>query len=383
MNRSESGRILPMLLLVIVLGGLGFLALAALRAGPAPAIGIEPGLPGIGRRTPVRVVVDEPRRGLADIRVELVQGERIEPLAQRSHRPRPFWSPWGESTARDTIEFEVGRDVQEHLVEGPATIRVTAGRAGSPLRHPAPVVVERTLEVRLRPPALQVQSSFTYVNQGGCEAVVYSVGPATAKDGVQTGDCWFPGFPMPGGPPDRRFALFAAPYDLDDPGKIRLVARDDVGNESQVAFVDKFTRRPFGRDRIDLPDAFLSRVVPSIMAQTPDLKDRGSLLDNYLMINRELRQANAKTLAELAGQSAKQFLWSRPFLPMRNAQVMAHFADRRTYFYHGHPVDQQDHLGIDQATVRRDRVEAANDGVVLLAHYLGIYGNAVDRKSVV
>jgi murein DD-endopeptidase MepM/ murein hydrolase activator NlpD len=40
-------------------------------------------------------------------------------------------------------------------------------------------------------------------------------------------------------------------------------------------------------------------------------------------------------------------------------------------------VDQQDHLGIDQATVRRDRVEAGNDGVVLLARYFGIYGNAV------
>jgi murein DD-endopeptidase MepM/ murein hydrolase activator NlpD len=377
MNRSESGRILPTLLLVVALGGLAFLLIGALRAGPVPTIRIEPAKPGIGRRTAVRVTVEEPRRGLGAIQVELVQGERVERLAERTHDPRPSWRKWGPITASDTIEFEVGRDLQQGLIEGPATLRVIAARAGSLLRHPAPAIAERTLEVRLRPPTLEVQSSFTYVTQGGCEAVVYDVGPSAVQDGVQAGGSWFPGFPLPGGPPQRHFALFAAPYDLEDAGAIRLVARDEVGNESRAAFVDQFTRRPFGRDKIELPESFLTRVVPLILAQTPEMKDRGSLLDNYLAINRELRAANAKTLAELAGKSAPQFLWNRPFEPMRNAQVMAHFADRRTYVYQGRPVDQQDHLGIDQATVKRDRVEAGNDGVIVLARYFGIYGNAV------
>ena len=53
------------------------------------------------------------------------------------------------------------------------------------------------------------------------------------------------------------------------------------------------------------------------------------------------------------------------------------FADRRTYIYEGQEVDQQDHLGFDLASVRHARLESANDGVVVLARYFGIYGNAV------
>ncbi len=72
------------------------------------------------------------------------------------------------------------------------------------------------------PGALQA----TYVAQGGCEAVVYRVGDSSVRDGVQAGDWWFPGYDLPGGAPGERFALFGAPFDLDDPERIRLVAEE-------------------------------------------------------------------------------------------------------------------------------------------------------------
>ena len=56
---------------------------------------------------------------------------------------------------------------------------------------------------------------------------------------------------------------------------------------------------------------------------------------------------------------------------------MSSFADRRSYVYGGREVDTQTHLGFDLASVARADVPAANDGVVVLAKYLGIYGNAV------
>ena len=45
--------------------------------------------------------------------------------------------------------------------------------------------------------------------------------------------------------------------------------------------------------------------------------------------------------------------------------------------HEGEEIDRQDHMGFDLASVRRDRVPAANDGLVALARYFGIYGNAV------
>jgi murein DD-endopeptidase MepM/ murein hydrolase activator NlpD len=56
---------------------------------------------------------------------------------------------------------------------------------------------------------------------------------------------------------------------------------------------------------------------------------------------------------------------------------MASFADRRSYVYRGQTVDQQDHLGLDMAGVSHAPVPASNDGVVVLARFFGIYGNAV------
>jgi selenocysteine lyase/cysteine desulfurase len=52
------------------------------RTGREPSIDIEPELHGIGRRTPVRVVFEEQGRGLGEARVELVQGDRVEVLAE-------------------------------------------------------------------------------------------------------------------------------------------------------------------------------------------------------------------------------------------------------------------------------------------------------------
>ena len=62
---------------------------------------------------------------------------------------------------------------------------------------------------------------------------------------------------------------------------------------------------------------------------------------------------------------------------MRNAKVTSAFADRRTYIYEGRTVDRQDHLGFDLASTSHAQIQAANDGVVVLARFFGIYGNAV------
>jgi murein DD-endopeptidase MepM/ murein hydrolase activator NlpD len=377
MVNPNRGRGFRRFLILIVLGGIVFLGLAAFRAGLAPEITIEADLPGIGKKTTVEIAVEETRRGLADVRVEFVQGDRVEVLAERRHVPRPPWAFWGERTKREELAVEVGSETLRGLREGPAVVRVTAGRAGSWLRSPEPAVHELPLPVKLRPPAVQVTSSATYVAQGGCEAVVYRVGDSSVRDGVQAGTWWFPGFPLPGGDPQARFALFAAPYDLEDAGRIELVAIDDVGNRGTTKFVDIFTRKPFKTDTIDVSYSFITRVVPEILSHTPEIEDRGDVLASYLAINGDLRRANANTLIELGTKSVRDFLWTREFLQMPNAQVMSDFADRRTYVYDGRPVDSQDHLGFDLASTRMAPVPAANDGIVVLARYFGIYGNTV------
>jgi hypothetical protein len=390
-GRSRHGRI-RWFLISLALVAVAVLAAAALRVGGVPEIEISPRLPAIGPATPVTVTVSEPSRGLRQVRIELVQGagegaqegggeggggEQLTLLAERSYRPRGALAFWRPATETDEISFEVGRETVRTLHEGEAILRVTAGRAGTWLRRPDPAIRELMLPVRLRPPTLSVLSSHHYLKQGGSEAVVYAVGETSVRDGVRAGDRFFPGFPLPGGRPGERFALFAAPWDLADGSAIELTAVDDVGNEARVRFLDVYTPRPYKTGRIRLTDDFMQRVVPEILAQTPEISDSGDLLKSYLRINRELRRRNRARLVEMAADSVQEFLWSEPFLQMPGSRVMSPFAVKRTYVYDGKEVDEEFHLGYDLATVRRDDVPAANAGIVRHAGYFGIYGNAV------
>jgi murein DD-endopeptidase MepM/ murein hydrolase activator NlpD len=344
--------------------------------GGPPSVEMKPAAKGIGRRTPITVRLGDTGR-VEKLRVELVQGADVTPVGEKSFATHPAWAFWKKAAAGE-LTVDVGRDTVKGLRSGEATVRATAERAGSWLRRPEPAIAEVKLPVRLAPPTLGLVSTQHYVAQGGCEVVVYRVGDTAIRDGVRSGTWFFPGFPLPGNPdPHQRFAFYAVPWDTSDASAVKLVAADDVGNEAAISFVDQFFPKPIKVDTIQLTDAFLNKVVPEIMSQTPEVRDQGDVLKNFLAINGDLRQKEAQYLKDLAAKSAHAFLWTQPFLPMRNAKITAAFAQRRTYVYQGKSVDQQTHLGFDMASVQRDAVLASNRGVVLLARFFGIYGNAV------
>lgn len=375
---SGRGRRLPRAALIAV--GVLLLAVGAVlwfRVGPEPDVTIDSDLPGIGPRTVLTTAARAGGRGIGSIRVELIQGAESLLLEERRHRP-PGALPFGGDPVREAVfEVEVGSDSVPSLVEGEATVRVSVERPGTWLRRPPPTVAELSLPVRLRPPALDSVGVVATPTQSGSGVVRYRVGAGATESGVEVGGYRFPGYLVPGGVVGERFALFGVPYDGADPSSFRLVARDELGNEARMPFLRELEPLPLKSSTIRLTDSFMSRVVPAIMAQTPELADRGNLLDNYLMLNGDLRRMNAERLVELASGSASRQLWSGPFRQMRNTQVMDHFAARRQYLYDGRVVDTQDHLGFDLASRVQDDVPAANSGVVVFAEYFGIYGNSV------
>jgi murein DD-endopeptidase MepM/ murein hydrolase activator NlpD len=99
------------------------------------------------------------------------------------------------------------------------------------------------------------------------------------------------------------------------------------------------------------------------------------LLDRFLYINGPLRRKNNQQLADLRFKTEEKILWHGPFIHWGKEE--ADFADTRNYIYHGKKVDQQTHLGFDLSDVIGGGVEAANDGRVVWASDMGIYGNCV------
>ena len=63
-----------------------------------------------------------------------------------------------------------------------------------------------------------------------------------------------------------------------------LWARDEAGNAAPASLDSKVTPKQFRKSTIPLDDAFLQKVVPAILQNTPDLavKDPSDLLASYL-----------------------------------------------------------------------------------------------------
>jgi murein DD-endopeptidase MepM/ murein hydrolase activator NlpD len=374
---SKRSRKAPVALLVVVAVLLVVGLWLALRVGAAPEITLETEWPAVGRSNLVTASFSAPGRGLGAIRLELAQGGRTEVLAERRLEGGLGLPFVGGGTAEATLEATVGTEALPWLAEGELVLRAVAERPAGILRSPEPVVVERSLAVRRRPPRLELISSQHYARQGGSGAVVYRVGETAARSGVRAGEFESVGSPLPGGAGGDRFVLYALPWNVADSSQIRLFAEDDAGNRAEQPFLDLFKPMPPRTDDIDVTDAFLERVVPAIASQTPGFDASGSLLDQYLRINGDLRRAELTEIAALASASEPAFLWSGPFLQMPNTALEANFAQTRTYVYNGRQVDRQTHLGLDLASTSRAPVPAPNSGKVVYAGWMSLYGNAV------
>lgn len=376
-KRRGGRRVLLLAFVLFVVASLWFLN-GALTLAPAPQIKLETDRPAIGAATHVSAQFSEPDRGLGTIKLELVQGDRTVALGEKSFA-RASTTAWSRGTvqAEAKLDATVGRGNPAWLKEGDALLRASADRLGGIFRRATPVIVEQLVKVRLRPPRLELLSQQHYVRQGGSGVVRLRVDEAAARSGVRVGNREFSSYPLPGGSAGEKFVLFGVPWNMGDGTQLKLFAEDEAGNRVELPFVTIFKPAPPRRDTIPVTDTFLEQVVPAITSQTPGFDASGSLLDQYVKINSQMRKENLAAVATLAKQSETGWLWSGPFLQMANSARRAGYAEVRSYEMNGRRVDQQTHLGLDLASLAHAPVPAPNSGRVVLAEFFGIYGNTV------
>ncbi|MEE2821606.1 MAG: M23 family metallopeptidase [Acidobacteriota bacterium] len=239
------------------------------------------------------------------------------------------------------------------------------------------ISTRRSFKLDLTPPEIQVLTDQHYIRQGGSEAIIYSVSEDISSSGVQVGTHSFQGYQLIDGEQDYYVCLFALAHDQELDVDIALWAEDIAGNRKQRAFWKK-TFPISSRDRdIHLSDSLINSLLPEILENQTEVTLQETPLETFLKINGHLRQLNHQKIQEISRNSADTLLWSAPFIQLSRSQVESLFADHRTYYYQGQPVDKQTHLGFDLASVRHGPVESANAGIVAFADYLGIYGNTV------
>ena len=349
----------------------------------APSIAMQREVRGIGISTPLEMKVYDAHYRIRSVEVELLQGDRafqipVERSGEvvRTTKWWKFWSRRVESSA--TFTASVGRKQIPDLKEGSARLIVTAtNNSWGRFFRGGQSQFSKDLPVRFAPPRAEILTAQHYINQGGCDMAMMKVSEGTVESGVQVGSYFFPSWAVKDSDPTSRMCIFAYPYDVNPATPARGVARDDAGNQTVVNFNYKVFPKKFRSDTINLKDDDMQRVIPPILSQTPELPDQGSLLKNFLLINGTLRRIDAQQLVAFSQKTAPHLTWTQPFIQLGNSKVEASFADFRTYVYNGQVVDHQVHLGFDLAVVQHAPVLAANDGNVVYAGYLGIYGNVV------
>ncbi len=360
---SGMGRILW--LAVIALAGALTGYVATRIEGTAPHLEILPGAVHIGAEETIEVRASDAGAGLENVRVWLERGETRIPLADESY---PGNLLTGSELDRERRIEIVIRPRDLGVADGTIVVRAEARdfswRGNRAQAH-------TTIHLDTKPPSMVVETGLTYVRRGGAELAVYRISEPAQEHGVQIGDQFFPGYPYPGDP-TRFVAFYALSPSAPTEASAEVVAVDRAGNRSVAPLSISIVERSFPEDTVTLTEAFMQRKVTELLPEHV-----GGVLDGYLHLNRDLRTQHSEQIVELCTRSSADRLWTGPFLQLPSSKVSARFAELRTYLFQGNPVDEQRHLGFDLASTARAPVPASNDGVVVLAESLGIYGNTV------
>jgi len=317
----------------------------------------------------LEIGLSDPGSGLKRLEVVLARADGETTLLEESYPGNPIS---GGVRKQHSVSLPLDKDRLSGL-RGDAMLRVVvtdyslrdflAGNLTS---------VDVPLTVDLEPPRLSVETGLTYVEQGGAGAVAYRVSEPTTRDGVQVGEHFYAGFPMPGGGRGERIALFAVPAGSDPQLKPQVVARDAAGNEASAGWPVVVKPRSMPTGEVRLPQSFLERVVPRLA------RDGGNDAAAFDDVNTRLRAENeAKIRALLAEQPEEAPHFDGRLLQLANSKVTSRFAERRTYFVEGQPVSKAVHFGYDLAATATAAVGAAAAGRVVFAGDLGIYGTCV------
>ena len=133
-------------------------------------------------------------------------------------------------------------------------------------------------------------------------------------------------------------------------------------------------KRRFREERLDITEDVLAAKLPAFSAYFKELRDPA---ERYAKLATELRRQNDTTLADLAARTAAKPLWDGAFIYLPRSVVRGSFGAERSFVRDGREIARDVNPGIDLASTPAAPVPAANNGVVVLAGPLGVYGQTV------
>ena len=345
--------IIPILLLAVATLAVWFFFI---RDSEAPVITLSPDKDAVSKQTSLTVWGEDKGTGISRLEVWVVKSTKKYIVFRKEYPLKPELVT--EKFNLKKVPITDGNFSFEILaVDG--TTKISAQ-------------LRKDITLDSKPPKIAVKSRPPYVRRGGSSCVVYAVDEDVVSTGVMVGDLFFKGFKQENG---EYFSFFAFPYYMSpDEFSPVLMATDSVGNLRQNTLAVKNMRRKFRNKTSKLNDAFFKKIVNEFRDKYPGIEDP---LELFLKINSELRSKNRKTLLKIGRETSPRMLWEGTFLRQPRSATFSEFGDHRRYMVEGKIVDEQDHLGMDLASLRHAEVLSSNSGEVVYAGDLGIYGLTV------
>ena len=359
------GAYVAIIIIILLAGTAGWLYFADYLDREKPVIKLSQDIIAIGKKKDIGITFSDAASGLSRLTVEIIQDNKPRVAAEETFPSR--------GTKQKVLQLSLSTEALK-LKNGPAIINMKATDC-SLFKNETIVAIQ--VKIDTVPPQISVLNPVNYINQGGTGFITYRTSKPTVFTGVYVDDRFSPGHTILMNNRPTSLAYFALPTDATNAKtKITLYARDDAGNEAKSFIPYSIKAKKFRSDKVELSDAFLQNIMPGFQAAAPQLQGKPAV-EVFAYANTTMRDENTKTIQSICSKSINKKLWEGPFLRMRNAKPMALFGDQRTYLVAGKPYGNSVHLGVDLASTAHAPVEAANNGIVVFAGPLGIYGNAV------
>ncbi len=326
----------------------------------------------IGLNSTLEFTAADQKSGIRNIRVTAVQDGVSKEIFFKEFPRTGYQSPVGPLQEEGQVDINLKKT---GFKDGKVRLILTVhdfSFLGMLKGNETTVNKEVTLDTEA--PKIQVLHTERYIYPGGSGIAIYKVSDPAARHGVMVNDHFNEGFPVDEKRANTFISFFGVPYNTKQFNELAITATDAAGNTTTFPFSTILKKKRFQHDTINVGSGFLSKKIPEFQQYYPEMQ--GDYVNKYLFINREVRLDNNIKIQELCSTASSKRLWKGVFGRMAGS-LRAGFADHRTYKNNEKEIDRQVHLGVDIASTRRAPVKAANNGIVVYADYLGIYGNMI------
>lgn len=349
-----------LVILILLLAALGAVAWYVLRDTTPPALTIAPEQGYVNADSGISITALDEGVGLKRLSVRVLQDGKDRVSVDKSF-------PVGMRSHQENIPL-----TGQPLADGPIEITARAEDHGFFL-FSGSKESRVSLILDTKSPRINLISTQHNINQGGSGLIAFEVNEDLRECGVEAGEYYFPAYRQDNG---TYLCLFGMPWNLS-PAEFKPLIRavDLAGNKTTRPLPHHANAKPFRKDRLNLPESFLVSKGELFARLFPDDPETDPLA-RYLKINNVIREKNRAQLREIGLETAPAPLWQGAFARALGSTT-ANFGDNRDYIYNGELVDNQTHMGVDIADRKNSPLAASNDGKVVFAEFLGIYGECV------